>query len=322
MVSTIIDEILSVLADNNSMSSKEIASELKLRGISLEARTIRYHLKKMEEKGLITKTENGKRKITSKGLKELKRKSAFDRLGEFSERIEYNAYFCNFDLYRMEGTVPTNLAIIDKNKYDEAMEILSEMQDFKFLVHKFIAIADEGERLGDVKIPKGKFGIACISNTIYDVILKYTGVLLTPEFAALLSCERGEIKGITELISYTGTTLSPGWLFLRSGLTSVYKCLKTGSGEIITAIRSFSGYAIDIVKEEMQLAKSRGFGGAIYVLHPSSKLFKLPPGKRARFIVAAGLNYLAPLQELGFNPKMKVIEAFIDFSNFKSIDNI
>ncbi len=319
---SIVDEILSVLAEHGAMSSKEIASELKLRGITLEDRTVRYHLKKMEEKGLISRTTNGKREITKKGLEELRQKSVFERLGEFSERIEYNAYFCNFDIYRMKGLVPTNVALVDKDHYEKAVEILYEMQDFEFLISKHLMISDEGEEMGNIVVPKGKFGIATVSNTIYDVIMRFAGVSMTPEFAGLLNCKNMQPRGFTELISYAGTTLSPGWLFLKSGLTSVYRCLKTGRGEIITAIRSFSRYAVDIVKEEIALAKSKGFGGAIYILYPSSKQFSLPPGNRARLIVTAGLNHLAPLQELGLNPEIKVNEVFVDFKDLKPIDKL
>ncbi len=322
MANSIVDEILNLLAEYGAMSSKEIAIELKMRGIPLEPRTVRYHLKKLEEKGLIAKTSNGKREITKKGLEEIRQKNVFGRLGEFSEKIEYTAYFCNFDLYKMEGEVPTNIAIVDKDKFEKVLDVLMDMQEFKFLISKLIVIAEENEVLGNIEIPSGKFGVATISNTIYDVIMRSAGVNMIPEFAGLLRCESMKPRGFTELISYAGTTLSPGWLFLRSGLTSVYQCLKKGVGEIITAIRSFSIHAIDIVRDEILLAESRGFKGIIYILYPSSKLFKLPYGNRARLIISAGLNYLAPLYELGFNPEIRVSEVFINLKDFKDINKI
>ncbi len=316
------DEILSLLAEYGPMSSKEIAEELRTRGISLEARTVRYHLKKMEERRLVKRTSDGKRVITERGLEELRQKSAFERLGEFSEKIEFNAYFCNFDLLRMEGMVPTNVTILDKDHYEKTMKIMAEMQEFPFLIHRNIAVFDEGESIDTFTVPQGKFALVTVSNTVYDVITRFSGVNMTPEFAGLLNCHRWKPRGITELISYAGTTLSPGLLFLKSGLTSVYQCLKTGRGEIITAIRSFSRHAIDIVREEIQLARSKGLGGVVYILHPSSKELSLPPGNRARLIVAAGLNHIAPLQELGFDPDIKVIEAFLDFKALKPPDRL
>lgn len=317
-VNKITVEILDILADvQKAMSSKEIAEFLKDRGISLDPRTVRYHLTKMEKEGLIAKAYDGKRTITKRGLEELRRSSVFERLGEFSERIEYNIYASDFDIYTLKGSVPTNIAIIDKKFSDEALSILVEIgEKLNILVSNKIAIADEDERLGTINILKNKFGIAVISNTIYDVIMRGVGVFMLTEFAGLLSFENYKPRGLVELISYSGLTLSPGWLFIKSGLTSVYKLLE-GSGNIITAIRSFSKQAIDIVRKEIEIAKTKGFGGVVTISHPSDKTFSLPPGNRARVIIAAGLNYLAPLQELGLNPELKINETLINFKEFK-----
>jgi len=314
------EEILSILEEFGALSSKEIETKLRLRGINLKARTIRYHLKKLEERGLIRRNSSGKAELTEDGTNRLKRNSAFERLGEFSERIEFNVYFCDFDLYRMRGIVPTNVAVIDKNDFDQVMSILKELRDFPFLIHNSVAFADEGETLGNFEVPKGKFAIGTISNTIYDVILRSVGINTYPEFTALLSVEDMQPKGITELISYVGTTLSPGWLLLKSGLTSVNLVRKTGRGEILAAVRTFSRYAIDLVKKEIEIAISKGFRGVIAILHPADKRFPLPIGRRARIIISAGLNHLAPLHESGVKMDIMVNEIFVDFSEFKLID--
>ena len=320
-MSRIIPEILDILVEfGKPLSSQEITDELKLRGIKLESRTIRYHLTKMEKMGLISRVANGKRVITEKGIEELRRKSVFERLGEFSERIEYNVYFCTFDLYSMRGTIPTNVAILDKKDFEKALNIVEDVSSSKILISNLIVFCDEGENIGGIDIPKGKFGIGVISNTIYDVIMRSAGVSMVAEFAGLLHYEKHKPKGIIELISYSGTTLSPGWLLINSGLTSVYEVVKTGNGDIITAIRSFSKYAVEIVKEELSLAKARGINGIISISHPSDKSFSLPTGNRARLIVSAGLNYLAPLHECNLKLELRINEAFIEFKEFKPLE--
>ena len=320
-MSRIFAEILDVLAESDrAMSSQEITDELRIRGIKLESRTIRYHLTKMEKMGLISRVANGKREITKKGLEELKRKSVFERLGEFSERIEYNVYFCTFDFYSMKGTVPTNVAILDKKHFEKALQILQEVSKSKILISNLIVLCDEEENMGGIDIPKGKFGIGVISNTIYDVVMRSVGVSMVAEFAGLLHYEKYKPQGFTELISYSGTTLSPGWLLINSGLTSVYKAVRSGKGDVITAIRSFSKYAVEIIKEETALAKARGIGGIISISHPSDRSFSLPAGSRARLIVSAGLNYLAPLYECNLKPELRINEAFLEFKEFKPLD--
>lgn len=313
------DDILRILEESGGLSSREIERELRKRGVSIRARTVRYHLKKLEERGLVKKDGSGKTKLTEKGEMELKRKSAYERLGEFSERIEFNVFLSDFNLYTLSGLVPTNFAIIDKSDYERAMEVLTDSSSFPFMIANRIYIADERERLSDFTIPDGKFAVGVVSNTIYDVILRTAGVNTTPEYAALMSIEDFEPKGITELISYFGTTLSPGLLFLRAGLTSVYSAHRNGRGEIIVAIRSFSRYAIDIARREVEIAENKGLRGVIKIIPPSDRFFGLYPAKRARLIVSAGLNFFAPLFENGIRPEVRVNEFFVDFRDFKPV---
>jgi len=313
------DEIMSILEEAGAMSSYEIERELRQRGFSIRARTVRYHLKKLEEKGLVRRNAQGKTELTEKGEREFKRRSAFERLGEFSERIEFNVYLSNFDLYSLSGLVPTNFAFLDKSWFEKTMEILRDCSHFPFMVSDRVYIADETESLGHCEVPAGFFALGVISNTIYDVILRSCGVNTTPEFAGLMSVEEGTPKGITELISYFGTTLSPGLLLLRAGLTSVYSAVKEGRGDIIVAIRSFSRYAIDIARRELGVAESKGFRGVIRIIHPSDRVFGLPSASRARLIISAGLNFLAPLFEIGLRPEVRVNEFFVDFRDFKPL---
>jgi len=316
------EEILDILAEFGPLSSQEIEKELQNRGFNITSRTVRYHLRKLEQRGFVNKGNHGRSQITVEGIEFLKGLKASERLGEFSERIEINVYSSDFDVYRMRGKVPTNLALIKKEEFERCLQILAEMENFPFIIHKGVVFLDEEEELGDKKIPKGFFAIATISNTIYDVLLRSAGVNTYPEYAALLRVERMVPNRILELISYAGTTMSPGWLLLRSGLTSVSSVLDNGSGVIISAVRSFSRYAIDIVLRTVEIARSKDFHGVLAVLHPSDRRFSLPVGRRARIIVSAGLNHLAPLHEAGIEMKIKVNEFLIEFSKFRPISCI
>lgn len=316
------EEILEILGEFGSMSSQEIEKELQSRGFEIRSRTVRYHLKKLELKELVSKNDSGKSQLTAKGIEFLKGVKTFERLGEFSERIELNVYSCDFDIFRMKGKVPTNAAFIKKEDFEKCVQILEEMENFPFLIHRGVFLADEGEELGGKIVSKGRFAIVTISNTIYDVLLRSAGVNMYPEFSALVGVEKMVPSRILELISYAGTTMSPGWLLLRSGLTSVSSVLQSGSGVIISAVRSFSRYAIDIVVRNVELASSKGFSGVLAVLHPSDKRFSLPTGKRARLFVSAGLNHLAPIHEAGIEMDIKVNEVLLDFSKFKPISQI
>lgn len=61
--------ILKVLSEcrGSTVSSREIAEKLKPHGITLSERTVRYHLRILEERGLTGTSEKGGRHITQKG---------------------------------------------------------------------------------------------------------------------------------------------------------------------------------------------------------------------------------------------------------------
>ena len=317
-------EILRVLADaDKPLSSREIAEELRKIGIYLDARTVRYHLQKLDEKGLTAKPKKYKRVITEKGREKLRRSLVYERLEEFSERVEYNIYTSTFSLDTLKGTIPTNVAIIDKEKSEKALRILSEVSHVGVSTSNLVAVYDEGEHCGELLVPEGKFVIAAVSNTLIDAILMKAGVTTKPEIASLLHISDGEPEGFSEMISYKGITLSPGWLMIKAGLTSVYKLATEGSGDVIAAVRSFSVYTLDTVKKELRRAEKAGIGGILSISPPPNHL-SLPwlSTRRGEVLILAGVNYLAPLEELGLKPDIRINEYFIDFTEFRSIDNV
>lgn len=320
MLDRTLSAILEALEDGESRSSYSIAEILKRKGIVIDPRTVRYHLKKLERMGYVRRAVRGVR-ITQAGFEILKRVNVFERLGEFTDVIEFNAYHCTFDLLKMSGTVPTDVAVLDKGEFEKALEILVETSRASFLISPLVRIFDEGDVVDGYEVRKGKVAVAVISNTIFDVILRNAGVNLIPEYAGLLYWSSGP-AGIREVISYSGTTLSPGWLFLKSGLTSVWSAVRTGEGYLITAIRSLSKHAVDIAWRELERARSRGFGGVIYLEGVEGNRLNIPPGMRARLVVLAGLNYLAPLVENGIVAELRVNEIFLDYREFDSPENL
>ncbi|WP_456369296.1 NrpR regulatory domain-containing protein [Geoglobus sp.] len=320
MLDRTLASILEALEDGEPKSSYAIAEILKRKGIVIDPRTVRYHLKKLERMGYVRKAVRGVR-ITKAGFEILKRVNVFERLGEFTDVIEFNAYHCTFDLVRMSGTVPTDVAIIDKDDFERAGEIMLETSRADFLISRLVSVADESEVVDRFEVEEGRVAIAVISNTIFDVILRRAGINLLPEYAGLLYW-RNSPAGIRDVISYSGTTLSPGWLFLKSGLTSVWKAVKSGEGYLITAIRSLSKHAVEIARREVERAESRGFGGVVYLEGSPENSLNIPPGVRARLVVLAGLNYLAPLVENGIRAELRVNEIFLDYRDFDRPENL
>ncbi|AIY90444.1 NrpR regulatory domain-containing protein [Geoglobus acetivorans] len=303
--------ILEILSESGIASSYKIAEALKAKGIHHDARTIRYHIEKLARDGLVRKHDRGA-SITEKGIEALKRHNVFGRLGEFSEKIEFNVYNCTFNLLEMRGTVPTDIAVIDKKWYENTREIILKMAEAPFLISNLIVLRDEGETLGEYEVPEGNFALVVISNTLFDVIMRNAGINLYPEFAGLLYWKDGS-RGVSEIISYRGTTLSPGWLFLRAGMTRVWDALD-GEGYLIVAIRSFSKHAVDIARMEIEMAESKDIRGVVELSEDKNGFPFF--GMKASMTILAGLNYLAPLFENGIPGELMVNDILVDIREF------
>jgi repressor of nif and glnA expression len=81
MSSKAIISILRVLEKNQDriVGSRVLSEELKLHGVELTERTIRYHMRIMDEKGLTKVFGKEGRKITDKGLEELANSQASEK---------------------------------------------------------------------------------------------------------------------------------------------------------------------------------------------------------------------------------------------------
>jgi repressor of nif and glnA expression len=85
--------ILKIVAESNEpVGSKEISEKLKQLGIDMPERTVRYHLKKLNEKGLLKVFWKEGRMITSKGMEELSEALVFEKVGLMSAKIETKTY--------------------------------------------------------------------------------------------------------------------------------------------------------------------------------------------------------------------------------------
>jgi hypothetical protein len=312
-------EILRTISESRTgLKVNEVEKALKERGLNFSERTLRNRLEKLANEGILEKG-NSTWVLTDKGKEILNSRTVFERLGEFSETLEYNLLRSTFNLYTMEGTVPTSIAIIEKDKVDEALKILEPVLNSEISTSNLAVVFDEGEIVDTVEIGKGKVGIGTISSTIYDIIMLNIGVIFSVEYAGLLKYVKARPYGLVELINYSGTTISPGLLFIRGGYTSVYDVIRKGEGFVVTAIRSFSPYALEEVRNEVLLAEARGIGKTIAISPPMDNIFGIPTGKRAMIIFQAGINQLAPLYELGFRPELRINEALIEIKEFKKV---
>ena len=315
-------EVLKILEKRMKAPIKDIFNDLKQVNPDIDRKLLKEVIREMVDEGLTANTENTQDTltITGRGIEFLKKSTVFDRTDGFKETIQLEVFMSTFNLYKMKGTVPVHIAIIDKRLVDETLRLMVEVYDSNLVVSDLITLADEGERIGFTEIPHEKVGIAVLSNTVYDVIAKNIKIDIDTASAGLLHHFRLKPRGLVELISYVGTTISPSILFLRGRYTSVLDIIKKGSGYSIADVKEVSPHMINILERELYLADARGIRGAVAVITPKRERFGIYEGKRAKLIVVTGLNYFAPLFELGYNPEVRANETIFEFTRLKPID--
>ena len=180
--------ILKVLNDSQEpLGGRIIARRLNDFGIELGERAVRYHLKLMDERGL-TRTVGVRdgRYITEQGIEELGGALVRDRVGAITARIESLAYRTSLDLDKYTGAVPINTSLFPEDEFKTALEIMREPFKAGLCVSELVAVANEGEMLGEVTVPSGKVGLATVSNVAINGALLKAGVPLDSRFGGVL----------------------------------------------------------------------------------------------------------------------------------------
>jgi repressor of nif and glnA expression len=153
-------EILKILSESTEpIGSTLIRRELEKRGFFLSERTIRYHLRSLELRGLVSGHERSGRTITNKGLEELSRALVSHRLGFIITRFLSMAYSVTYDPIADSGMVVANVSIIDKSFYDKTIETVNSLHKAGLLLAPYIKVLDENEEYQNIVIPEGKIAL-------------------------------------------------------------------------------------------------------------------------------------------------------------------
>jgi len=313
-----INTILKIVAEaSEPIGSAEISARLKELGIEMSERTVRYHLKKLNEKGLLKVYWKEGRMITGKGREELDEALVFEKVGLVSAKIETKAYRMDFDVDKKEGHVILNLSLFNKKDFARAQEVMAPVFKKKYATSDLVAVAKEGEELGGITVPEGKiaFGTLCTIN-INGILLRHS-IPVESKFGGLLKIEKGNPSRFTDLIEYKGTTLDPHEIFIKSRMTSVGRaCL--GTGRVLAGLReipSAGGPEAEAILRKIESAK---VGRVIAIGRPGQAILGWPIGEqRVGLVVPGGLNPVAAAEEAGIETESKALFALIDYRELK-----
>jgi repressor of nif and glnA expression len=298
--------ILKVLSESyEPLGSIAIARKLEERGLSLNERTVRYHLRIADERGYTQPLGRDGRMITAHGLEELREALAPQQLGFILDKLELLAFNTTFDPKTRTGLFPINTSLFDKEIFPDAVRAMKDAFKAGLCVSQLVAVAKEGQKLGDVVIPDGKVGLATVCSVIVNGVLLKHGVPVDSRFGGVLEIKEAKPKRFVAIINYSGTSLDPSEQYIRAKMTSVIQAAKTGNGKILANFRELPAPAKPIVEQVVAEMKEAGMDGVYALGNTSDPVCQ----------ISVGINRIGMTLLGGLNPVAAAVEAGIEVDN-------
>ncbi|MFH1576818.1 MAG: NrpR regulatory domain-containing protein [Candidatus Margulisiibacteriota bacterium] len=308
-----LNTILKIVAESNEpIGSPDISLKLKELGIEMSERTVRYHLQQLGEEGLLKVFWKEGRMLTKKGKEELADSMVSEKIGLVSSRMESLSYLMGYDLTEKKGSVIINLSYFHKGEFKKALKIMAEAFKKKFCHGQFVSVSEAAGKVC--------FGTMCATN-LNGILLK-AGIPVESKFGGVLQIEDSKPLRFTELVSYSGSTLDPHEIFIRSKMTSVREACK-GAGKILAGLREIPAASKDKAEDIIKQAEAAGFGGTIYIGKPGQPVLGMPVGiDRVGLVIPGGLNPVAACEEWGLEIENKALSTLIDYDQLVRFDSL
>lgn len=307
---------------NKIIGSREISRQLRQHGIKLTERTVRYHLKILDERGLTKVFGKEGRMITPKGKEELLHSLVSKKVGFVSSKIENLAYLTDFDIETMKGNVILNVSFFLEKYLERALKIMKPVFSSHFVMSDKIVIKKSGERIGDILVPDRHVGFGTVCSVTINGIFLKAGIPISSRFGGVLQIETEPVRFIS-LISYDGSSLDPLEIFIKSRMTDVSSAVKKKSGKILASFREIPIVSIDRALQLQERLKEKNIGGILKIGEPNQPLLEIPVGvDKAGLVIVGGLNPIAALEESGIpcvSKAMSTLYNFLDMIHFKDV---
>jgi repressor of nif and glnA expression len=317
--------ILKALSDSpEPLGGKVIARRLGEFGIDLSERTVRYHLRLMDERGLTRSIgRRDGRAITQKGIEEMESALVSDRVGSIAARIEQLAYQTSLDLEKRVGEVPINTSLFPKEEFVYALEEMKDAFEARLSVSDLVAVAQEGEMLGEVIIPQGKVGFATVCSIVIGGVLLKAGVPLDLKFGGILQLRSNKSPRFTELIEYSSSSLDPAEIFVASKMTRVSEAASRGEGKILASLSETPAACKPVLDAIVEKLNGAGIGGPAVIGEISEPVCEVPVrSHRVGVVIWSGLNPLAAAVEAGITVSNHAFSGVINYQSLKSFGEI
>ena len=317
--------IMKILSDSqDALGARVIAHRLKDYGLELGERAVRYHLKLMDERGLtqLLGRRDG-RVLTEQGSEELKSALVGDKVGFAISKIELLSFRTSFDYVNRCGAVPVNVSLFPKEKFNRALHVMKPAFEAGLCVGDMVAVASEGERLGELVVPQGKMGLATVCSIVFNGALLKASVPAVSRFGGILQMREHKPLRFVELIHYTGCSLDPAGIFIRARMTSVREVARSGNGNILANFREIPALCRPLVEDIMTKLNEARLRALLVMGDTSEPVCEIPVElNKIGIVLSVGLNPIAAAEEAGIeaeNYSMSAVMEYQDLIKFKEL---
>lgn len=309
--------ILRALSQSSEpLGARVISHHLKDYGIELSERAVRYHLKLMDERGFTQRMGRDGRLIKQSGLEELESALVSDKVGFVSSKIELLAYQTDFDIGNHQGNVPVNISFFPEKQFKKAIEAMRGAFQAGICVGELVAVARQGERLGEVVVPQDKVGLATVCGIIVNGALLKAGVPMDSKFGGILQIKNHNPLRFVELVQYSGSSLDPSEIFITSKMTSVGQAAREGNGRILANFREIPALCQPTAAKVIADLKQAGLGGLIIMGEVSRPVCEVPiEVNKVGMILIGGLNPVAAAVESGIEVENHAMSAIMEYQD-------
>ncbi len=316
--------ILKILSNSQQpLGARVIARRLKDYGVELGERAVRYHLKLMDERGLTQTVGRDGRLITESGIDELRSALVRDKVGFAIFRIELLAFRTSFNWEKGIGSVPVNISLFQKENFAQALQAMKPVFAMGLCVSDLVAVAQEGEHLGEITVPEGRIGLATVCSIVVNGSLLKAGVPMDSRFGGILQIRNQQPLRFVELIDYAGSSLDPSEVFIRARMTSVTEVVTSGSGKILANFREIPALCRPIAEEVTAKLKEAGLGGLLLMGNTSEPVCEIPVElNRVGVILLGGLNPVAAAEEAGIEAENHAMSTVVEYKNLIKFEEL
>lgn len=316
--------ILKILGNcREPIGARLIAHQLKNHGIELGERAVRYHLKITDERGLTKLVGRDGRLLTEKGQEEIQSARVKDKVGFAISKIELLSFRTSFDIKNRTGMVPVNVSFFPKSRFDDVIQIMRPIFKAGLSASNLIALANEGETIGEFLVPKGKVAIATVCSIIINGSLLKAGIPMDSRFGGILQYKDYNPFRFVELIHYTGSSLDPSEVFIRAHMTAVKSTVKTGDGKILANFREIPAICRDLAEQVLEGLHKADMGGVLSMGNTSDSICEVPVEQnKIGMILIGGLNPIAAVEESGIEAENHAMSTVVDYKKLINIKEV